>query len=112
MVKLASKLSQFCEACGIEGRGEGLRSALASFITHSLIDAHKVLCLCAISGDSLFLDEGFTELVACDACAMPAAVKCAKFYFFKGVPFLNELSLPDWILLEPITHSTVVLQIL
>ena len=71
-------------------------------ITQGLIDAHKVLCLCAISGDSLFLDDGFIELVARDACAMPAAVKCAKFYFFKGVPFLNELSLPDWIYLVPI----------
>ena len=98
----ASKLSQFCEACSIEGRGEGLRSALASLINQGLIDGHKVLCLCAISGDSLFLDDGFIELVARDACTMPAAVKCAKFYFFKGVPFLNQLSLPDGSSLNPL----------
>ena len=59
-------MSQFCEACGIEGRGEGLRSASASLITQGLIDAHKVLCLCAISGYSLFLDDGFIVLVARD----------------------------------------------
>ena len=93
-------------------RAEGLRSALASLITQGLIDAHKMLCLCAISGYSLFLDDGFIELVARGACAMPVAVKCAKFYYFKGVPFLNELSLPDWIFLEPITHSTVVIEML
>ena len=93
----ASKLSQFCEACGIGSSGEGLRGALATLITKGLVDAHKVLCLCAICGDSVFLEEQFSELVASDACALPGAVKCAKYYFYKGegVPFISKLCIPD-----------------
>ena len=99
----ASKLGKFCEACGITCNGDGLRGALASLITQGLIDAHKVLCLCAISGDSIFLDDQYIDIVARDACAMSAAVKCAKFYFFKGgVPFLDQLSLPDGSSLSPL----------
>ena len=93
----ASKLSQFCDACGISSSGEGLRGALATLITKGLVDAHKVLCLCAISGDSVFLEDDFSELVASEACAMPAAMKSAKYYFCKGegVTFLNQLNIPD-----------------
>ena len=93
----ASKLSQFCEACDIRSSGEGLRGALATLITKGLVDAHKVLCLCAICGDSVFLEDKFSALVASDACAMPAAVKCAKYYFHKGegVPFINKLCIPN-----------------
>ena len=99
----ASKLGEFCEACGIEGSGNDLRGALARLIAQGLIDAKKVLCLCAISGDSVFLDDQFINTVAKDACTMPAAVRCAKFYFFKGgVPFLNQLSLPDESSLSPL----------
>ena len=36
----ASKLSQFCEACGTGSSGEGLMGALATLITKGLIDAH------------------------------------------------------------------------
>ena len=92
----ASKLSQFCDACGIGSSGEGLRGALATLITKGLVDAHKVLCLCAISGDSIFLEDDFSELVASEACAMPAAMKIAKYLFCKGegVTFLNQLSIP------------------
>ena len=91
----ASKLSQFCEACGIGSSGEGLRGTLATLIASGLIDAHKVLCLCAISGDSIFLEDQFSELVASEACAMPAAMKSAKYYFREGVTFLNQLGIPD-----------------
>ena len=93
----ASKLSQFCEACGIGSSGEGLRGALATLITQRLVDAHKVLCLCAISGDSVFLEDKFSELVASEACAMPAAMKSTKYYFCRGegVTFLNQLGIPD-----------------
>ena len=59
-------------------------------------------CLCAISGDSVFLEDRFIDLVASDACAMPAAVRFAKYVFRKGVPFLNQLSLPDESTLGPL----------
>ena len=101
----ASKLRQFCEACGIRCSREGLRGALTALINRGLIDAHKVLCLCAMSGDSVFLDDQFIDLLASDACAMPAAVKCAKFYFLKGVSFLNLLNLPDGNSLNPLHVS-------
>ena len=101
----ASKLSQFCEACGIRSSEEGLRGALAALINRGLVDAHKILCLCAISGDSVFLEDQFIDLLASDACAMPAAMECAKFYFLKGVPFLNELNLPDGNSLSPLHVS-------
>ena len=93
----ASKLSQFCVACGIGSSGEGLRGALATLITKGLVDAHKVLCLCAISGDSVFLEDQVSEIVASEACALPAAMKSAKYYFCigEGVTFLNQLSIPD-----------------
>ena len=93
----ASKLCQFCEACGIESSGEGLRGALATLITKGLVDAHKVLCLCAICGDSVFLEDQFSGIVASAACAMPAAMKSAKCFFCEGegVTFLNQLSIPD-----------------
>ena len=93
----ASKLSQFCEARDIGSSGEGLRGALATLITKGLVDAHKVLCLCAICGDSVFLEDKFSALVASGTCAMPAAVKCAKYYFYngEGVPFFNKLCIPD-----------------
>ena len=92
----ASKLSQFCEACGIGSSEEGLRGALATLITKGLVDAHKVLCLCAICGDSVFLQDKFSAVVTSDACVLPGAVKCAKYYFYKGgVPFIDSLCIPD-----------------
>ena len=91
----ASKLSQFCEACGIRSSGEGLKSALETLITQGFVDAQKVLSLCAISGDSVFLEDQFIQLVASNVCAMPEAVKFAKYYFHEGVPFINQLSVPD-----------------
>ena len=91
----ASKLSQFCEACGIGSSGEGLKDALENLITQGFVDAHKVLSLCAISGDSVFLEDQFIELVASDACAMPEAVKYAKYYFHEGEPLINQLGIPD-----------------
>ena len=99
----ASKLGQFCEACDIKCNGDGLTGALESLITQGLIDPHKVLCLCAISGDSIFLNDQYIDILARDTCAMSAAVKCAKFYFFKGgVPFLDQLRLPDGSSLSPL----------
>ena len=105
-------LSKFCEASGIRSSGEGLRGALATFTTQGLVDARKVLCLCAISGDSVFLEDRFIELVASDTCAMPAAVKCAKYYFYKGegVPFLNKLRIPDESTLNPLHISLLSLK--
>ena len=101
----SSKLKQLCEACGIGSGGEGLKGALATLINQGLVDARKVLCLCAISGDSEFLKDQFIELFSHDASAMPAALKCAKFYFFKGVKFLNQLNLPDEKALNPLHMS-------
>ena len=107
-----SKLSQFCEACGIRIAGEGLRGALATLITQGLVDAHKVLCLCAISGDGIFLEDQFIELVASDTCAMPAAVKCVRYCFHtgEGVPFLNQLRIPDENTLNPLHISLLSLK--
>ena len=98
----ASKLSQFCEACGIVSSGQELRGALATLINQDLVDAHKVLCLCAISGDIVFLEDQFIDLVASDACAMPAAVRFAKHVFKEGIPFLNQLCLSDESTLGPL----------
>ena len=109
-----SKLSQLCEACGIEKSGEGFHSALAALITQGLVDAHKVLCLCAISGDILFLEDQFIELVASDACAMPAAVKCAKHFFQRGerVSFISQLGIPDENALNPLQMALLSLKCL
>ena len=108
----ASKLSQFCEACDIECSGEGLRGTLATLITKGLVDAHKVLCLCAISGDGVFLEEQFIELVASDECLMPAAVRCANHYFHhgEGVPFIDQLRLSDGNSLSPLHISLLSLK--
>ena len=102
----ASKLNQFCEACGIGSSGEGLRGALATLITKGLVDAHKVLCLCAFTGDSVFLEDKFSALVVSDECGMPGALKGAKVsYFRKCVPFINQLSIPDESTLNPLHIS-------
>ena len=101
----ASKLSEFCAAGGIRGCGEGLKGVLARLIASGLVDAHKVLCLCAISGDSVFLDEQYSELVASNACPMPAAVECTKYYFDKGVPFIDQLNMADENTLNPLQMS-------
>ena len=98
----ASKLSQFCEACGIVSSGQELRGALRTLINQDLVDTRKVLCLCAISGDSIFLEDQFIDLVASDACAMPAAVRFAKQVFKEGIPFLNQLCLSDESVLGPL----------
>ena len=107
-----NKLSLFCEASGIRSSGEGLRGALATLITQGLVDAHKVLCLCAICGNTVFIKDSstnplgdqFIELVASDVYAMPAAVKCAKHYFCQGegVSFLSKLRIPDENALNPL----------
>ena len=99
-----SNLSQFCAASGLGSSGDGLKGTLTTLITQHLVDADKVLCLCAISGDSVFLDDQFIELVASDACAMPAAVKCARYYFGEGegLPFIDQLQIPDENALNPL----------
>ena len=101
----ASKLRQFYEVLGIEISGEGLRGALATLITQGLVDAHKVLCLCAISGDSVFLEDRFIELVASDDCVLPAALKGIRNLFFEASTFLNKLSVPDESSLNPLHIS-------
>ena len=98
----ASKLSQFCEACGIVSSGQELRGALGTLINQDLVDTRKVLCLCAFSGDSVFLEDQFIDLVASDSCAMPAAVRLAKQVFKEGIPFLNQLCLSDESTLGPL----------
>ena len=97
-----SKLSKFCEACGIGSSGAGLRGALATLITQGLVDARKVLCLCAISGDNVFLEDQFIELVASDDCVLPGAMKFAKYYFDEGVPFIGQLNIADENPLNPL----------
>ena len=108
----ARKLSQFCEACGIESRGDELKGALTNSFICGLVDPQKVLCLCAISGDGAFLEYQFKELVASDQCLMPAAVKCAKHYFHfgEGVPFLDQLRLLDENALSPLQISLLSLK--
>ena len=108
----SSKLSQFCEASDLENSGDGLEGALTTLIDQGLVDAHKVLCLCAMSGDSVFLDETFIKVVASDACAMPAAVKCVKrcFYNGEGVPFINQLKIPDENALNPLQMALLSLK--
>ena len=109
-----SKLSQLCEACGIEESGEGFHSALAALITQGLVDAHKVLCLCAIPGDILFLEDQFIELVASDASAMPAAMKCAKHFFQhdESVSFISQLGIPVENALNPLQMALLSLKCL
>ena len=97
-----SKLSKFCEACGIGSSGAGLRGALATLITQGLVDARKVLCLCAVSGDNVFLEDQFIELVASDDCVLPGAMKFAKYYFDEGVPFIGQLNIADENPLNPL----------
>ena len=108
----ASKLSQFCKASGLGNSGDGLKGALTTLITRRLVDAHKVLCLCAISGDNVFLDETYIELIASDACAMPTAMKCAKLCFYEGegVPFLNQLKIADENALNPLQMALLSLK--
>ena len=100
----ANKLMQFCEACVIRNSGDGLKGALAALITQDLVDADKVLCLCAFSGDSVFLEDQFIELVASKVAAMPA-LKGLKHLFFESSEFLNKLKLPDEISLNPLHIS-------
>ena len=103
----AGKLSQFCEACGIRSSEEGLKGALATLITWGMVDAHKVLCLCAVSGDSTFLDDDFNELVVSDQCALPGAVKFAKDWMNERVLLINQLKIPDGDALHPLHISLV-----
>ena len=100
----AYKLKQFCEACSIRSSGEGLKGVLATLVTRGLVNAHKVLCLCAISGDNILLDDTFIELVASDACVMSAAVNCVKYCFQKGEgnSFISQLSISDENALNPL----------
>ena len=109
----ASKLGQFWEACGIRSSAKGLSGALATLITQDLVDAHKVLCLCAISGDSVLLEDQFTELVA-NHSVLPGAVKYAKLWFgnseSEGVPFLNQLRIPDESTLNPLQMALLSLK--
>ena len=97
-----SKLSEFCEACGIGSSGAGLKGALATLITQGLVDARKVLCLCAVSGDNVFLEDQFIELVASDDCVLPGAIKFAKYYFDESVPFIGQLNIADENPLNPL----------
>ena len=69
------------------------------------IDAHKVLCLNAVSGNSLFLEDQFIELVTSDPCAMPTALKGMKQLFVKSDEFLDQLSISDENALNPLHIS-------
>ena len=100
----ANKLMQFCEACGIRSSRDGLKGALAALISQKLVDAHKVLCLCAFSGDSVFLEDQFIELVASNVAVM-SALEGLKHLFFEGSEFLDKLNLPDKISLNPLHIS-------
>ena len=101
----ANKLSQFCEACGIRSSKKGLRGALSYLINQGHVDPNKVLCLCAITGDCVFLEDEFTDLVSCSTGSMPAALNCAMYYFFNGAEFFNQLNLPEDCPLSPLHMS-------
>ena len=107
----SSKLIQLCEECGIRNSGEGLRDALSTLITLGLVDAHKVLCLCAISGDSVFLEDQFIDLLKTNCCTLPMIVKCAKAHFTNRVTLLDELHLPVDSALNPLHISLLSLKL-
>ena len=107
----SSKLIQLCEECGIRRSGEGLREALSTLITLGLVDAHKVLCLCAISGDSVFLEDQFIDLLKTNCCTLPMIVKCAKAHFTNRVTLLDELHLPVDSALNPLHISLLSLKL-
>ena len=107
----SSKLIQLCEECGIRRSGEGLREALSTLITLGLVDAHKVLCLCAISGDSVFLEDEFIDLLKTNCCALPMIVKYAKAHFTNRVTLLDELHLPVDSALNPLHISLLSLKL-
>ena len=100
----ANKLMQFCEACGIRSSRDGLRGALAALISQNRVDAHKVLCLCAFSGDSVFLEDQFIDLVASKEAVMQA-LEGLKHLFFESSEFFNELKIPDEDRLNPLHIS-------
>ena len=93
----ACKLNRFCKACGIKNSGEGLKGALVTLMNKGLVDEHKVICLCAISGECVFLEHQFKEMVASVPYKFPEAVKFAKYFFDVGesIPFLKQLQIPD-----------------
>ena len=107
----SSKLIQLCEECGIRNSGEGLRDALSTLITLGLVDAHKVLCLCAISGDSVFLEDQFIDLLKTNCCTLPMIVKYAKAHFTNRLIFLDELHLPVNSALNPLHISLLSLKL-
>ena len=107
----SSKLSQFCEACGVRNSGEGLRDALSTLITIGLVDAHKILCLCAISGDSVFLEDQFIDMLKTNCCTLPKIVKYAKAHFTNRLIFLDELHLPVDSALNPLHISLLSLKL-
>ena len=108
----ACKLKQFCEACSIRSSEEELKGVLATLAAQGIVDAHKVLCLCTISGDCILLDDTFIELVASDACVMPAAVNCVKYCFQKseGISFISQLSTSDENALNPLQMALLSLK--
>ena len=71
-------------------------------VVRVVVDKCKVLCLCAVSGDSIFLEDQFIDLVASHECAMPAALKGIKHLFFEGGVFFQQLNLPDGSSLNPL----------
>ena len=103
----ASKLTQFCEACSIGNRNVGLRDALATLIAKGLVNAHKVLCLNAVSGECVFLDDQFSELVAFADCLLPAAMKGIKNFFFESESFIAQLNMPDGEALNPLQIALI-----
>ena len=87
-----------------------MRGALTTLINQGLVDPHKVLCLCSISDDSEILDDQLIDLVTPNACTMPAAMRCAKFYFFTGVAFLDQLKISNGCSLNPLHISLLALK--
>ena len=69
-----------------------------------------MLCLCAISGDSVFLDGNCTDLVASGVFAMPEAVKCAKYCFHTGASFISQLRIADENALNPLQMALLSLK--
>ena len=108
----ANKMSQFCKASGITSSEGDISCALSALITRGLVDPHKVLSLCAITGDSLFLTDQFTTLIAFKTCAMPAAVMYTKccFDYNGGASFISKLRIPDESALNPLQMALLALK--
>ena len=69
-----------------------------------------MLCLCAISGDTVFLEAQFIDTVTSEVFGVSEALKGMKHLFFEGVEFLNQLNILDGSNLNPLHVSLLSLK--